>query len=108
MLACWQPPYVWIQDFSASVKLLGTDLSAWSEEKRLTLLRFCVHCSDIGNPAKPLALSKQWTDRLMKEFAAQVCSARVSGLFESSIPPPPPPPRPLDAAGACQASLSKQ
>lgn len=89
--------FAWAQDFSASVKLLGTDLSAWSEEKRLTLLRFCVHCSDIGNPAKPLALSKQWTDRLMKEFAAQVWSAieNVIGLVAGFF-----------FAGPCQAIFS--
>lgn len=59
-------------DFTANMALLGPDLGAWPADNRARALQLCVHCADIGNPAKPLCLSQQWTDRVMQEFFAQV------------------------------------
>ena len=40
------------------------------EHVRLALTA-AVHTSDISNPSKPLALSRQWTDRAIEEFYLQ-------------------------------------
>ncbi|KAL3132327.1 hypothetical protein ABBQ32_008905 [Trebouxia sp. C0010 RCD-2024] len=49
--------------FNANLKLLGPDLEAWGADQRNLALRMCVHCADIANPAKPLILALQWTER---------------------------------------------
>lgn len=61
-----------LQAFNANLKLLGPDLEAWGADQRNLALRMCVHCADIANPAKPLALALQWTDRVVTEFFNQV------------------------------------
>jgi hypothetical protein len=61
-----------MQDFATNVRQFGADLQKWPEEKRAGALQMLVHCCDIGNPAKPLAYSLQWTERIMAEFFAQV------------------------------------
>ncbi|KAL2099935.1 hypothetical protein ACEWY4_004329 [Coilia grayii] len=38
---------------------------------RIQVLQNMVHCADLSNPTKPLALYKQWTDRIMDEFFCQ-------------------------------------
>lgn len=60
------------QDFAACVRQFGADLQHWPEDKRVNALQMLVHCCDIGNPAKPLPYSLQWTERIMKENFAQV------------------------------------
>lgn len=60
------------QAFNANLKLLGPDLEAWGADQRNLALRMCVHCADIANPAKPLPLALQWTERVVTEFFNQV------------------------------------
>ncbi|KAL3270348.1 hypothetical protein HHI36_009396 [Cryptolaemus montrouzieri] len=38
---------------------------------RIQVLENLVHCADLSNPTKPLALYKQWVERLMEEFFQQ-------------------------------------
>nr|NVI73097.1 dunce [Cucujiformia] len=38
---------------------------------RIQVLENLVHCADLSNPTKPLALYKQWVARLMEEFFQQ-------------------------------------
>jgi hypothetical protein len=56
----------------ANVRQLGPELQSWPEEKKQRALQMIVHCCDIGNPAKPLEYSLQWTNRIMAENFAQV------------------------------------
>lgn len=39
-----------------------------------------MHCADLSNPAKPLPLYRQWTERIMAEFFQQGDRERESGL----------------------------
>jgi cAMP-specific phosphodiesterase 4 len=39
-----------------------------------------IHCADLSNPAKPLALYRQWIDRITKEFHMQGDLERQLGL----------------------------
>jgi hypothetical protein len=65
---CGPPP----QEFAAAVRGLGGDLARWPEDARNRALAMLVHACDIGNPAKPLALSLQWSERIVAENLAQV------------------------------------
>ncbi|KAI1884276.1 hypothetical protein AGOR_G00224770 [Albula goreensis] len=38
---------------------------------RIQVLRNMVHCADLSNPAKPLSVYRQWTERIMEEFFRQ-------------------------------------
>ena len=62
-----------VQAFNANLKLLGPDIGVWGTDQRNLVLRMCVHCADIANPAKPLPLALQWTQRVVTEFFNQVC-----------------------------------
>ena len=42
-----------------------------SAEERAFLFNLLLHCADISNPSKPLAIFEQWTERVMEEFFAQ-------------------------------------
>lgn len=44
------------------------------------VLQSLVHCADLSNPAKPLPLYRQWTERIMAEFFQQGDRERESGL----------------------------
>ena len=44
------------------------------------VLQSLVHCADLSNPAKPLALYRQWNDRIMQEFFRQGDLERQQGL----------------------------
>lgn len=48
------------------------DPNSPTEEEKLLLLRLAMHTADVSNPARPSAISLQWTDRIMKEFYSQV------------------------------------
>nr|XP_020850777.1 cAMP-specific 3',5'-cyclic phosphodiesterase 4A isoform X4 [Phascolarctos cinereus]XP_020850778.1 cAMP-specific 3',5'-cyclic phosphodiesterase 4A isoform X4 [Phascolarctos cinereus] len=47
---------------------------------RIQVLRNMVHCADLSNPTKPLALYRQWTDRIMEEFFRQGDKERERGM----------------------------
>lgn len=47
---------------------------------RIQVLQSLVHCADLSNPAKPLPLYRQWTERIMAEFFQQGDRERESGL----------------------------
>ncbi|XP_065353303.1 3',5'-cyclic-AMP phosphodiesterase isoform X5 [Cloeon dipterum] len=38
---------------------------------RIQVLQNLVHCADLSNPTKPLALYRKWVDRIMEEFFVQ-------------------------------------
>ncbi|NXJ73040.1 PDE4A phosphodiesterase, partial [Rostratula benghalensis] len=44
------------------------------------VLRNMVHCADLSNPTKPLALYRQWTERIMEEFFRQGDRERERGM----------------------------
>ena len=46
----------------------------------LQVLRNMVHCADLSNPTKPLAVYRQWTDRIMEEFFRQGDKERERGM----------------------------
>ncbi|KAM6996653.1 3',5'-cyclic-AMP phosphodiesterase 4C-like [Passerculus sandwichensis] len=47
---------------------------------RIQVLRNMVHCADLSNPTKPLALYRQWTERIMEEFFRQGDRERERGM----------------------------
>ncbi|KAM9392659.1 3',5'-cyclic-AMP phosphodiesterase 4C isoform 2-T2 [Pholidichthys leucotaenia] len=47
---------------------------------RLQVLRNMVHCADLSNPTKPLAVYRQWTERIMEEFFRQGDKERERGM----------------------------
>ncbi|XP_036408065.1 cAMP-specific 3',5'-cyclic phosphodiesterase 4A isoform X2 [Megalops cyprinoides] len=47
---------------------------------RIQVLRNMVHCADLSNPTKPLAVYRQWTERIMKEFFQQGDRERERGM----------------------------
>lgn len=69
-----------LQAFNANLKLLGPDLEAWGADQRNLALRMCVHCADIANPAKPLPLALQWTQRVVTEFFNQGDAEKKRGM----------------------------
>lgn len=44
------------------------------------VLRNMVHCADLSNPTKPLAVYRQWTERIMQEFFRQGDKERERGM----------------------------
>jgi len=56
-------------------------LCAWMRQ----VLQSLVHCADLSNPAKPLALYRQWNDRIMREFFSQGDLERQQGLDVSPM-----------------------
>ncbi|TRY89195.1 hypothetical protein DNTS_025385 [Danionella cerebrum] len=47
---------------------------------RIQVLRNMVHCADLSNPTKPLAVYRQWTERIMQEFFQQGDKERERGM----------------------------
>lgn len=74
-----------LQAFNANLKLLGPDLGAWGADQRNLALRMCVHCADIANPAKPLPLALQWTERVVTEFFNQGDAEKKRGIPVSPL-----------------------
>ncbi|KAK9908731.1 hypothetical protein WJX75_002027 [Coccomyxa subellipsoidea] len=74
-----------VKDTVANVRQLGPELQSWPEEKKQRALQMIVHCCDIGNPAKPLEYSLQWTNRIMAENFAQGDRERREGLPVSPL-----------------------
>ncbi len=44
------------------------------------VLQNMVHCADLSNPTKPLAIYKHWVERIMEEFFRQGDKERDQGL----------------------------
>lgn len=74
-----------LQAFNANLKLLGPDIESWGADQRNLALRMCVHCADIANPAKPLPLALQWTQRVVTEFFNQGDAERKRGMPVSAL-----------------------
>ncbi|NWR40737.1 PDE4D phosphodiesterase, partial [Tachuris rubrigastra] len=88
-------PQVLATDMSKHMTLLA-DLKTMVETKKVTragggpggdrgappgqVLRNMVHCADLSNPTKPLALYRQWTQRIMQEFFRQGDRERERGM----------------------------
>ena len=70
------------QDFKASYKAYGRDLSAWPDCERQIALRFFLHLADIANPCKPKELSQEWSRRITEEFFLQVRPCCILRLAE--------------------------
>ncbi|XP_055910040.1 cAMP-specific 3',5'-cyclic phosphodiesterase isoform X8 [Eupeodes corollae] len=47
---------------------------------RIQVLENLVHCADLSNPTKPLALYKRWVELLMEEFFLQGDKERENGM----------------------------
>ncbi|CAG0912881.1 unnamed protein product [Notodromas monacha] len=47
---------------------------------RIQVLQNLVHCADLSNPTKPLALYQLWVDRIIEEFFLQGDKEREQGL----------------------------
>ncbi|XP_076135837.1 3',5'-cyclic-AMP phosphodiesterase 4C-like [Alosa pseudoharengus] len=52
---------------------------------RIQVLRNMVHCADLSNPTKSLALYRQWTERIMEEFFRQGDKEREKGMEISAM-----------------------
>ncbi|CAH8590521.1 unnamed protein product [Heterobilharzia americana] len=52
---------------------------------RMQILQNMVHCADLSNPAKPLDLYRQWTNRVMEELFRQGDKERELGIDISPI-----------------------
>ena len=65
--------------FKAKV-LEGDGFDAANIADRRLLLKMCVHCADISNPAKDLEQSRKWSARVTAEFFAQGDEERKLGL----------------------------
>ncbi|TWW70139.1 cAMP-specific 3',5'-cyclic phosphodiesterase 4B [Takifugu flavidus] len=87
-------PQVLATDMSKHMSLLA-DLKTMVETKKVTssgvllldhytdriqVLRNLVHCADLSNPTKPLAVYRQWTERIMEEFFRQGDKERERGM----------------------------
>ncbi|XP_062304935.1 cAMP-specific 3',5'-cyclic phosphodiesterase 4D-like [Osmerus eperlanus] len=81
-------------DMSKHMTLLA-DLKTMVETKKVTssgvllldqytehiqVLRNMVHCADLSNPTKPLAIYRLWTERIMEEFFRQGDKEREQGI----------------------------
>ena len=75
-----------MQEFAANARSFGGDLRRWPEDARARALAAVVHACDIGNPAKPLALSLQWSERIIAENFAQVGKPPVQALQPLCLP----------------------
>ncbi|XP_029285594.1 cAMP-specific 3',5'-cyclic phosphodiesterase 4C-like [Cottoperca gobio] len=53
--------------------------------ERIQVLRNMVHCADLSNPTKTLALYRQWTERIMEEFFRQGDKERERGMEISAM-----------------------
>uniref|UniRef100_A0A3P9AH23 Phosphodiesterase n=1 Tax=Esox lucius TaxID=8010 RepID=A0A3P9AH23_ESOLU len=53
--------------------------------ERIQVLKNMVHCADLSNPTKPLAVYRQWTERIMEEFFRQGDKEREKGMEISAM-----------------------
>jgi cAMP-specific phosphodiesterase 4 len=47
---------------------------------RIQVLQNLVHCADLSNPTKPLALYRKWVERIMEEFFVQGDKERENNM----------------------------
>ncbi len=47
---------------------------------RIQVLQNMVHCADLSNPTKPIAIYRHWVERIMEEFFRQGDKEREQGL----------------------------
>jgi len=77
-----------VAEFDASVKHKRTHqtwFSPTSKEDRRLLLDMACHISDLGNPAKPAHLAREWTRRVVEEFWQQGDAEKAHGLKVSPM-----------------------
>lgn len=53
--------------------------------ERIQVLQNLIHCADLSNPAKPLDLYRQWTERITREFFRQGDLERQLGIDVSPM-----------------------
>jgi len=53
--------------------------------KYVQVLQNLLHCADLSNPAKPLELYRQWTQRISEEFHHQGDLEREAGIEPSPM-----------------------
>jgi len=77
-----------VLEFEASVKskrAAGGWFATTSKDDRRILLDMACHVSDLGNPAKPMHLAREWTARVVQEFWAQGDDEKAFGLKVSPM-----------------------
>jgi hypothetical protein len=77
-----------VLEFEASVKSKragSTWFSPASKEDRKLLLDMACHVSDLGNPAKPMHLAREWTARVVEEFWSQGDDEKAAGIKVSPM-----------------------
>lgn len=52
----------------------------FSEADKLVIMKALIHAADISNPAKQWSVSKEWSDRVLKEFYQQGDREKQEGL----------------------------
>ena len=64
-----------------------TPLSSFISVSRICtqVLQNLLHCADLSNPAKPLDLYRQWTQRISEEFHRQGDLERECGIETSPM-----------------------
>jgi hypothetical protein len=63
----------------------GTQFTVDEPADRSMVLNTVLHCSDLGNPAKPLKICREWTRLLFDEFYAQGDRERELGMAISPM-----------------------
>jgi cAMP-specific phosphodiesterase 4 len=58
----------------------NTSFDHGAPQDRLMILNTVVHCSDLGNPAKPRSACVKWTEKVMQEFFQQGDEERSRNL----------------------------
>ena len=55
-----------------SAMVVRAPLFPRQQAERVTISKTLLHAADISNPCKPWKVSKEWSDRVIEEFFAQV------------------------------------
>ncbi|XP_014665483.1 PREDICTED: high affinity cAMP-specific and IBMX-insensitive 3',5'-cyclic phosphodiesterase 8A-like [Priapulus caudatus] len=59
---------------------LGHEVDLMSSENRALVKRMIIKCADIANPCRPLALCKEWANRIAEEYFRQTTEEKERGL----------------------------
>jgi len=46
-------------------------------EAKILIKRMLIKCADVSNPARPIALCKEWAERIANEYCQQVSEHRT-------------------------------